>query len=51
MSGDKLIDTDKTITTIMVWLPEYNITFSNSFFLTEKYLAIRPPFDLSNNKY
>ena len=50
MSVDKALDTAKTITTIRVRLPENNSTFTKTLFLTEKHLAIKPLFDLSNRE-
>lgn len=50
MSADKVIDAAKTITTIKVRLPENGSFFTKTLFLTEKHLAIKPLFDLSNSK-
>lgn len=50
MSVDKVLDAAKTITTIRVRLPENSTTFTKNLFLTEKHLAVKPLFDLSNSK-
>ena len=50
MSVDKVLEAAKTITTIRVRLPENNSFFTKTLFLTEKHLAIKPLFDLSNSK-
>ena len=50
MSVDKVIDAAKTITTIKVRLPENGSFFTKTLFLTEKHLAIKPLFDLSNSE-
>ena len=50
MSVDKVLDAAKTITTIRVRLPENRSSFTKTLFLTEKHLAIKPLFDLSNSE-
>ena len=50
MSVDKVLDTAKTITTIRIKLLENRTTFTKTLFLTEKHLAVKPLFDLSNSK-
>ncbi len=50
MSVDKVTDAAKTITTIKVRLPENGSFFTKTLFLTEKHLAIKPLFDLSNSE-
>ena len=39
----------KTITTIRVRLPENGTYATKTLFLTEKHLAVKPLFDLSDN--
>ena len=51
MSVDKVLEAAKTITTIRVRLPENRKTFITSLFLTEKHLAVKTLFDLSESKY
>lgn len=48
MSVDKVLDAAKTITTIRVRLPENGTFFTKTLFLTEKHLAIKPLFNLSD---
>lgn len=48
MSVDKVLDAAKTITTIRVRLPENGTFFTKTLFLTEKHLAVKPLFDLSD---
>lgn len=49
MSVDKVLDAaKKTITTIRVRLPENGTFFTKTLFLTEKHLAIKPLFNLSD---
>ena len=50
MSVDKVLDAAKTITTIRVRLPENRKTFTKTLFLTEKHLAVKPLFDLTNSE-
>ena len=50
MSVDKVLDTAKTITTIRVRMPENGNHFTKTLFLTEKHLAVKPLFHLSDNK-
>ena len=50
MSVDKLLDAAKTITKIRVRVPENGNYFTQTLFLTEKHLAVKPLFDLSDNK-
>lgn len=48
MSVDKVLDAAKTITTIRVRLPENGTFFTKTLFLTEKHIAVKPLFDLSD---
>lgn len=48
MSVDHVLDAAKTITTIKIKLPENGTYFTKTLFLTEKHLAIKPLFDLTN---
>lgn len=48
MSVDKVLDAAKTITTIRVRLPENGTFFTKTLFLTEKHLAVKPLFNLSD---
>lgn len=50
MSVDKVLDAAKTITTIRVRMPENGTYFTKTLFLTEKHLAVKPLFHLSDNK-
>ena len=50
LSVDKVLEAAKTITTIRVRLPENRTTFTKTLFLTEKHLAIKPLFDLTNSE-
>ena len=50
MSVDKVPEAAKTITTIRVRLPENGTYFAKTLFLTEKHLAIKPLFDLSDGE-
>ena len=50
MSADKLHEAAKTITTIRIRMPENGTYFTKTLFLTEKHLAVKPPFDLSDSK-
>ena len=49
MSVDKVLDAAKTITTIRVRLPENGTYATKTLFLTEKHLAVKSLFDLSDN--
>ena len=51
MSVDKVLDAAKTITTIRVRLPENGTFFTKTLFLTEKHLAVKPLFDLSDSEF
>ncbi len=48
MSVDKVLDAAKTVTTIRVRLPENGTFFTKTLFLTEKHLAVKPLFNLSD---
>lgn len=48
MNVDKVLDAAKTITTIRVRLPENGTFFTKTLFLTEKHIAVKPLFDLSD---
>ena len=48
MSVDHVLDAAKTITTIRIKLPENGTYFTKTLFLTEKHLAIKPLFDLTD---
>ena len=50
MSVDKVLDAAKTITTIRVRMPENGTYFTKTLFLTEKHLAVKPLFDLTDNE-
>ncbi len=50
MSVDKLHEAAKTITTIRIRMPENGTYFTKTLFLTEKHLAVKPLFDLSDSK-
>ena len=50
MSVDKVLEAAKTITTIRVRMPENKTYFTKTLFLTEKHLAVKPLFDLSDSK-
>ena len=50
MSVDKLHEAAKTITTNRIRMPENGTYFTKTLFLTEKHLAVKPPFDLSDSK-
>ena len=50
MSVDKVLDAAKTITTIRILLPENGTHFTKTLFLTEKHLAVKPLFDLTDNE-
>ena len=50
MSVDKVLEAAKTITTIRVRMPENGTYFTKTLFLTEKHLAVKPLFDLSDSK-
>ena len=50
MSADKLHEAAKTITTIRIRMPENGTYFTKTLFLTEKHLAVKPLFDLSDCK-
>ena len=50
MSVDKVLDAAKTITTIRILLPENGTHFTKTLFLTEKHLAVKPRFDLTDNE-
>lgn len=47
MSVDHVLDIAKTITTIKIKLPKNGTFFTKTLFLTEKYLAIKPLFNLT----
>lgn len=49
MSVDKVLDAAKTITTIRIKMPENGTYFTKTLFLTEKHLAVKPLFVLSEN--
>lgn len=49
MSVDHVLDAAKTITTVRIKLPENGTFFTKTLFLTEKHLAIKPLFDLTNS--
>ena len=49
-SVDKVLEAAKTITTIRVWMPENGTYFTKTLFLTEKHLAVKPLFDLTDNE-
>ena len=51
MSVDKVLEAAKTITTIRVRMPENGTYFTKTLFLTEKHLAVKPLFDLSESKF
>ena len=50
MSVDKVLEAAKTITTIRVRMPGNRTYFTKALFLTEKHLAVKPLFDLSDSK-
>ena len=50
MSVDKVLDAAKTITTIRIKLPENGTYFTKTLLLTEKHLAVKPLFDLTDNE-
>ena len=50
MSVNKVLDAAKTITTIRVRMPENGTYFTKTLFLTEKHLAVKPLFDLTDNE-
>ena len=50
MSVDKVLEEAKTITTISVRMPENRTYFTKTLFLTEKPLAVKPLFDLTDNE-
>ena len=50
MSADKLHEAAKTITTIRIRMPENGTYFTKTLFLTEKHLAVKPLFHLSDCK-
>ena len=50
MSVDNVLDAAKTITTIRVRMPENGTYFTKTLFLTEKHLAVKPLFDLTDNE-
>ena len=50
MSVDKVLEAAKTITTIRVRMPENGTYFTKTLFLTEKHLAVKPLFDLTDNE-
>ena len=50
MSVDKLHEAATTITTIRIRMPENGTYFTKTLFLTEKHLAVKPLFDLSDSK-
>ena len=47
---DKVLDAAKTITTIRIQMPENGTYFTKTLFLTEKHLAVKPLFDLTDNE-
>ena len=51
MSVDMVLEADKTITTIRVRMPEDGTYFTKTLFLTEKHLAVKPLFDLSESNF
>ena len=51
MSVDMVLEADKTITTIRVRMPENGTYFTKTLFLTEKHLAVKPLFYLSESKF
>ena len=50
MSVDNVLDAAKTITTTRIKLPENGTYFTKTLFLTEKHLAVKPLFDLTDNE-
>ena len=50
MSIDKVLEAAKTITTIRVRMPDNGTYFTKTLFLTEKHLAVKPLFNLSDSK-
>ena len=50
MSVDKLHGAAKTITTSRIRMPENGTYFTKTLLLTEKHLAVKPLFDLSDSK-
>ena len=50
MRVDNLHEAAKTITTIRIRMPENGTYFTKTLFLTEKHLAVKPLFDLSDSK-
>ena len=51
MSVDMVLEAAKTITTIRVRMPENGTYFTKTLFLTEKHLAVKPLFYLSESKF
>ena len=51
MSVDKVLEAAKTITTIRVRMPKNGTYFTKTLFLTEKHLAVKPLFYLSESKF
>ena len=51
MSVDKVLEAAKTITAIMVKMLENGTFFTKTLFLTEKHLAVKPLFDLSDSEF
>ena len=51
MSVDKVLEAAETIMTIRVRMPENETYFTKTLFLTEKHLAVKPFFDLSDTKF
>lgn len=50
MSVDHVLDIAKTITTVRIKMPENGTYFTKTLFLTEKHLAIKPLFNISNGE-
>ena len=45
-----MLEAAKTIMTIRIRIPENGTYFTKTLFLTEKHLAVKPLFDLSDSK-
>ena len=50
MSVDMVLEAAKTITTIRIRMLENGTYFTKTLLLTEKHLAVKPLFDLSDSK-
>ena len=50
MGVDKVLEAANTITTIRISMLENGTYFTKTLFLTEKHLAVKPLFDLSDSK-